>query len=473
MFCYYCGAELDSMDTCPSCEADVRMIKKIQAVSNYCYNEGLAKAKIRDLSGAILDLKKSLKFNKMNMNARNLLGLIYYEMGESVDAVSEWVISKSLIPDGNPAASYLNEVQSSSSRMESLNQTIKKFNQALLYCQQGNDDLAIIQLKKVLSMNQKLVKGHQLLALLYIKQGRYDLAKKALKNAGRVDANNTQTLTYLKECNEHLRANGKKRQEKEDKDIIAYESGNDLIIRPSRFSDRSTLWSVVNLLIGAAIGIAVVCFLIIPGIRQSAQNDANSAVVKANETISTREQDIKSLQAEIDSLNQQIEQVKQENATADERISSYENLLNAYKSFASDEYNNASESLETVNQDNLSEDAKQIYTEVFDSVKEELLGDKYTEAVRTYTAKNYDDAITMLTEIVTVDETYHDGKAAYYLAHAYYQKKDGTNAKEWFEKVVDADLVSRSEKKSAQSCLDYMESHAEEYGLSGGTEPEE
>ena len=119
--------------------------------------------------------------------------MIYYEMGESVDAVSEWVISKSLIPDGNPAASYLNEVQSSSSRMESLNQTIKKFNQALLYCQQGNDDLAIIQLKKVLSMNQKLVKGHQLLALLYIKQGRYDLAKKALKNAGRVDANNTQT----------------------------------------------------------------------------------------------------------------------------------------------------------------------------------------------------------------------------------------------------------------------------------------
>ena len=172
MYCYYCGSELDSTDTCPSCEADVRMIKKIQSASNYCYNEGLAKAKVRDLSGAVEELKRSLKFDKMNMNARNLLGLIYYEMGESVDAISEWVISKSLIPERNPASEYLNDVQSSSSRMESLNQTIAKFNQALTYCQQGDDDLAIIQLKKVLSLNPRLVKGNQLLALLYMKQGK-------------------------------------------------------------------------------------------------------------------------------------------------------------------------------------------------------------------------------------------------------------------------------------------------------------
>ena len=56
---------------------------------------------------------------------------------------------------------------------------IKKFNQALLYCQQGSEDLAIIQLKKVLSMSPKLVKGHQLMALLYMKGEEYGKAKKA------------------------------------------------------------------------------------------------------------------------------------------------------------------------------------------------------------------------------------------------------------------------------------------------------
>ena len=265
MFCYNCGAQLDSTDTCPNCEADVRVIKKIQAVSNRLYNDGLAKAKVRNLSGAIDDLKLSLRYNKMNMDARNLLGLVYFEMGEAVDALSEWVISKSLIPDDNPASEYLRKIQSNNVYLEKLNQTIKKFNQTLLYCRQGNEDLAVIQLKKVVSENPKLVKGQQLLALLYIKEEKYDLAKKCLKAAAKVDKNNITTMTYLQECSEHLKDGGKgSGKEKGDKDTVTYESGNDIIIRPRRFKDNTTLMSVVNILVGAAIGIAVVCFLVIP-----------------------------------------------------------------------------------------------------------------------------------------------------------------------------------------------------------------
>lgn len=131
---------------------------KIIRVSNALYNDGLEKAKIRDLSGAIQSLQKSLRYYKGNTQARNLLGLIYYEMGEVADALSEWVLSRSLKPENNPADQYLEEIQSNRSQLGSVNQTIKKYNQALLYCQQDSKDLAIIQLKKVLSMNPGLVK---------------------------------------------------------------------------------------------------------------------------------------------------------------------------------------------------------------------------------------------------------------------------------------------------------------------------
>ena len=157
------------------------------------------------MSGAIESLKISLRFNKLNIDARNLLGLIYYEMGEVVTALTEWVISKNYQPKDNLASRYLDEVQKNQARLDSVNQTIKKYNQALLYCKQNSRDLAIIQLKKVLSLNPKLVSGHQLLALLYIQEGRYDLAKKSLRNAGKIDANNTVTLRYLKEANAALR----------------------------------------------------------------------------------------------------------------------------------------------------------------------------------------------------------------------------------------------------------------------------
>ena len=57
-------------------------MKKIRLVSNSFYNTGLELARIRDLTGAVQYLQKCLNLNKYHIEARNLLGLIYYEMGE-------------------------------------------------------------------------------------------------------------------------------------------------------------------------------------------------------------------------------------------------------------------------------------------------------------------------------------------------------------------------------------------------------
>ena len=66
---------------------------KNRQIANSYYNLGLEKAKVRDLSGAAQCLKKSLHFSKYQTDARNLLGLIYYENGEVADALVQWVIS--------------------------------------------------------------------------------------------------------------------------------------------------------------------------------------------------------------------------------------------------------------------------------------------------------------------------------------------------------------------------------------------
>lgn len=97
---------------------------------------------MRDLSGAIESLRTSLRFYKMNIDARNLLGLVYFETGEVVEALTEWVISKNYQPRDNAASRYLNEIQNNPSRLDTINQTIKKYNQALLYCRQDSRDLA-------------------------------------------------------------------------------------------------------------------------------------------------------------------------------------------------------------------------------------------------------------------------------------------------------------------------------------------
>ena len=57
--------------------------------SNAYYNDALEKAAVRDLSGAIESLRTSLRFYKMNIDARNLLGLVYFETGEVVEALTD------------------------------------------------------------------------------------------------------------------------------------------------------------------------------------------------------------------------------------------------------------------------------------------------------------------------------------------------------------------------------------------------
>ena len=181
MFCYNCGCRLSEHDFCTSCGVDTGRYKKIMYLANMYYNDGLEKAKVRDLTGAVTSLRQSLKFNKNNVDARNLLGLVYFEMGEMVAALCEWIISKNLKAEKNVADDYLSYVQSSAARLDSINQTIKKYNQALSYCQQGSKDLAVIQLKKVLSMNPKFIRAHLLLALLYMDAEHWDKAKRELR----------------------------------------------------------------------------------------------------------------------------------------------------------------------------------------------------------------------------------------------------------------------------------------------------
>ena len=455
MNCMNCGAPIGKSDYCTSCGFHVEVQKKIWQLSNTYYNLGLDKAQIRDLSGAIDLLKRSLKFNKLNVQARNLLGLVYFETGEAVAALSEWIISKSMQGEDNLANDYLADIQKSSARLETLSQTVKKFNQSLTYCKEGNTDLALIQLKKVLALNPKLVHGHQLLALLYMKEERYDLALRALKNAKKIDAGDPNTMRYEKECREHLTANGKVKPK--EKETVSYQSGNDLIIRPAKFTDNTAVLSVINLLVGAAIGIAVVCFLIVPGIRKNANSSTSSQLIKANETIATREQSIKSLEDEIAGLKQTVEDAQTATSSAGQKNQSYEELLNAYVAYASDDHVKAGETLANVNRDLLSENAQQIYDNMLTDVQSAMMEADMNEAMNLYEQKDYSGAITKLESIVKSDEGYQEGKAAYYLAFAYNYQNDESNALKWFQ-IAREKTNSSSIRSTCKEMIDDMQS---------------
>ncbi len=435
MKCYNCGAKLGREGVCQNCGTNVKVYKKILMASNAYYNEALEKAGVRDLSGAIESLKISLRFNKMNIDARNLLGLVYFEMGEVVAALTEWVISKNYKPKDNIASRYLEEIQNNPGRLETINQTIKKYNQALQYCHQNSRDLAIIQLKKVLALNPKLVTGHQLLALLYIQEGKYDLAKKSLRNAGKIDANNTVTLRYLREANTGLRENNPKKQKNDE--LISYQSGNETIIQPKYLKDNSAILTVINMIIGIAIGVAITIFLVVPGVKRDVQQKAKDEVIAANETISSKNQTITSLETKVEELTKQITDAQESEQDSSNKVSTYEQLVVAYKACVEADIETAGNALGNVNAEYLSDEAQKVYEAVNAQVNAEYLATLYQTAYNEYSAQNFGEAIENFKKIMEMDETYEEGNAMYYLAQAYRKNDDMANAKIYYQKVVD------------------------------------
>lgn len=436
MICYRCGGDAGRNDICPHCNADIKIFQKVERASNSYYNDGLQNAQVRNLSGAIISLRQALKLYKYNTQARNLLGLVYYEMGEVVDALSEWVISANYKPEDNLAINYLREIKENRSQLDAVNQTIKKYNQALLYCRQDSRDLAIIQLKKVLSLNPKLVKGHQLLALLYMQEKQPEKAKRALRDAGRIDTDNTTTLRYLKEVNRQLKEKGKDNKPKND-DLISYQSGNETIIMPKRFRESSLGGTLGYILIGLIVGVAATVFLIVPGVKSKIKEDAKNSLLDANDTISNNAITISDLERQIEDLQNQIDESESKDSEEAAKTAAYEDLLNAYVAYTSEDTVSAGSYLEKIDSSMLSGQALETYNTINDSVSATYLEDLYNEAYGYYTAYDYENAAKSFQKIVDQDESYRDGSAAYYLAQSYRKLEKMEDAKKYYQYILD------------------------------------
>lgn len=469
MNCYYCGCRLSEHDFCTGCGADVSTYKRIMYVSNRYYNDGLEKATVRDLTGAITSLRQSLKFNKNNIEARNLLGLVYFEMGEVVAALSEWVISKNLRPNKNIADDYIDMIQTNAGRLEAINTTIKKYNQALAYCRQDSLDLAVIQLKKVLSLNPKFVRAHQLLALLYINSEEWEKARRELVKCGQIDTNNTLTLRYMKEVESVLSAeevskpSGRKRGISED--AIKYQSGNETIIQPVAGKEKRGFSSLFHIAIGILIGIAATWFLILPERVQSEK-------AKVNKTLQTVSEQSDAKSATIDDLNQQINTLTTQNAELQEQLEDYvgtngalsimDELLKAVQIYMEtpEEIEVIAEYLEKVeaevNLEETSDSFKTTYQYLLQAVGPALAEQYYAEGHSAYRDENYTDAIANLEKAVYYDAASANGDALTYLGNAYRNTGEEAKAKEAYEKIIE--LFPDTEKaRRAQQAINEMQ----------------
>lgn len=454
MICYNCGCRLSEKNFCTGCGADVTLYKQIMYASNRFYNEGLEKAQVRDLSGAIHCLRESLKLNKNHIDARNLLGLVYFECGEVVAALSEWVISKNIRSEKNIADDYINMIQNNPGRLETFNQTVKKYNQALAYCQQDSLDLAIIQLKKVLSMNPRFLQAHQLLSLLYINSQEWEKAKKELDKCLRIDTNNTTTLRYMKEVEAMMPSEEERGKKK--KEAIVYQSGNDTVIQPVGKKDNVGFHTVLNIILGIVIGVGIAWFLVLPARVQNAQSKAQAEKNAISEQLDAKAvevadltRQIEALQQEKDSLNSSLSEAQGVNVA----VIASDELIEAaimYINKTGDEMEIA-DVMERITDEYLESDAsenfKALYQTLIDEIGPTAAKNYYNVGYEAFRTEEYETAIENLEKAYKYEP--ENGEALFNLGNAYYKSGDTASAisiyKQVIEKFPDTEKARKSE----------------------------
>lgn len=372
MNCMNCGAFLadKDLDYCPHCGCNVLIQKKVEYLSKFYYNQGLEKASIRDLSGAVNCLKQSLTFNKRNIQARNLLGLVYFETGEVVAALSEWVISKNLQPTRNIANEYISRLQANSNKLDAINETIRKYNNALALCREGHEDMAAIQLRKILAQNSKLIKGYHLLALIYMKNHDWGRARRTLRKAARIDKTNTTTLRFLREVDERTGVTTRLEKQKKglfggkDHDAALNDSYKNMVVQPPAYRENSRISLFVTLMLGVAAGAAAFWLLAVPAIKQGIYREANQQIVKYSESLASQGAELSKAQGEAKESGDVAEEITQQLDSEKKKSVSYQALLNAYSYYTQNEYDAAALEIQKVYEKQLSDDVMGIYNTI-------------------------------------------------------------------------------------------------------------
>ena len=368
-----------------------------------------------------------------------------------MQAFSEWVMSTNIQPDNNPADRYLVAIQQEKGKVDELNHTIKKFNVALNYAKSGTDDMAIIQLKKVLNQNPNLIKAYQLLALLYTKNGQYERAKRTIKKSLKIDKCNPLSIRYLREINEYMedeKKNDPDRRMERRRSLRGvmvdrpYLSGNDVIVPQNNFKEAiSSAQSILHIIIGVLLGAALVYFIVTPARIAGISDKVNDTKVEYNQKIAIKNSTISELQDQVDTIKKERDKLKtslaQYTGTGNTLSTNYSNLLEAVQYYLAKDYDNSAKSLEKVDGKMKMESASftSVYKSLSDQLSSRVENSAFDAGMSAYESADYETAITQFTKCIEANK--NNVKAIYYLAYAYNRQGDTTNSNKYFKKIVD------------------------------------
>lgn len=436
MLCPRCGKIFSNTNLCPVCKTDSFCYIKTVNISIRLYNRALKKAHEKDLTGAEIDLNNSIIFNKSNYNARNLLGLIYFEKGRIGDALKQWIISSSIFKQNNPASLYIETLQKNSREIEKLNEAVIMYNNALKNLRQKSEDLAIIQLKKIVDINPKFIDAYNLMTICYIMEKNSDKAKGCIEKVLSMDVKNPHALLYNKEFENDLK---QKKKDKKQKPVEIVDNTKKTHQNKNYIKNNTTSAigsSIIAFFVGLVCMTIVFTILIIPSWKDEKDRtiaDLKNQVEKFSINSAEYSEELNNIKAENESLKIEIEQYKVETLKQD----ALNKLQQASDFMTQNDYENSATVIMEIDTAYYDEENLEKYNSLKEKVFPRAARSLYTKGQSEFISGNYEEAQAHLESVLKYSsgENFVDD-TIYYLGKIAEKKEDFEKAKEYYNRVM-------------------------------------
>lgn len=223
------------------------------------------------------------------------------------------------------------------------------------------------------------------------------------------------------------------------KEAIEYSLGNETIIQPAHrmVKEIAGRFTLMNIVLGAAIGAAIVWYLIVPAVDESKTDKRNKETIEYSQRINAMEAQISALTRTLDGYRADSADSEEAVQTAAVTADSYENLMLALEQYNSGNYSEdmVADTLLNINRAALGEGGQTEFDSLTESVYPVACSTKYDSGVASLNVANYETAIESLLQVVRMDESYDDGGALLALGNAYLENGDSEAATTYFKRV--------------------------------------
>lgn len=339
------------------------------------------------------------------------------------------------------------------------------YNKALESIRSGSEDIAIIELKKAVSINPEFYEAANLLGLCYVSIKEYAKAEEMFKRVMDSENNGVKALTYIKALEEGNipGASGSKKNSKKRYPFNRPAERNQNTGK-SLQNSTSLKKEILKYAIGCLIGILVMVainLLTSDTPQDSVQTSADADTTQIEEAVEAVK---KEYEAKLNEMKQRNDVLEESLRKANQSIDYYKSvndLLEAEKLATSGEYEKAADLLILLKPIDFQGTAKEKSDKLIQEIMPKAAREAYNQGLKLFKQKNYQEALDVLYKAKLYGSGLNNvnmDAILYNLAKSYMELGDYPNAISTFNEVIN-NYPNSGYVKHAKSWIAYIESN--------------